>query len=303
MPLPRTSAGSDDVLMASSTSPPLGHLLRRAAGFMPSSVSLISHGDLVMTVSTLQCLSCEPPIVSVFFDHASRKGRAILDAGRFDARVLRDVEAVCARAAAPCPGAPALVALDCDITRVEPVGDHDLVLAGVTRVQLGHGLPLVYWRRGLHPLRVEYPFLATPATLAAFIAAWEAGTLPATAWTHAAHVAVAACYAVRHGAVALDRTRAGIVRYNVAVGTANTDTSGYHETLTRFWSEVVARVTAGCADEWEAARLAVARLGEDRDLHVLCYAFDVPRSTEARKAWVAPDWPIAEVLTFTSAGG
>lgn len=285
----------------SSLSPPISRLLRRAAGFMPSSLSLISHDDVVMTVSTLQCLSCEPPIVSVFLDHASRKGRAILAAGRFEARVLRDVEAVFARAATSCPGEPALVALDCEITRVEQVGDHDLVLAGVTRVQLGDGVPLVYWRRGLHPLRVDYPFLATPATLAAFIAAWEAGTLPGTSWTHAAHVAVAACYAVRHGSAALDRTRAGIVRYNGAVGTANTDTSGYHETLTRFWSEVVARVTAGCSDEWEAARLAVARLGEDRDLHALCYAFDVPRSTEARRSWVAPDWSIDDLVAMTSA--
>lgn len=280
----------------SSSSPPVGRLLRRAAGFLPSGVSLISHADVVMTVSTLQCLSCEPPIVSVFFDHASRKGRAVLDAGRFEARLLRDVEAARARTATWPPEEPALVALDCEITRVEPVGDHDLVLAAVTGVRLGDGLPLVYWRRGLHPLRIDYPFLSTPAALATFIAAWEAGTLAATDWTHAAHVAVAACYAVRHGAAALDRTRAGIVRYNVAVGTANTDTSGYHETLTRFWSEVVAGVTAGCSGEWEAARLAVGRFGEDRDLHALCYAFDVPRSTEARKAWVPPDWPIADLL-------
>jgi flavin reductase (DIM6/NTAB) family NADH-FMN oxidoreductase RutF len=289
--------------MSSSSAPvPVGRLLRRAAGFMPSAVSLVSHGDVVMTVSTLQCLSCDPPIVSVCFDRASRKGRAILEAARFEARVLRASEAAFAREGTSRPVDAALVALDCEILRAEPVGDHDLVLAGVTRVQVGDGGPLVYWRRGLHPLRVDYPFLATPSTLAAFIAAWEAGTLPRADWTHAAHVAVAACYAVRHGAAALDRTRAGIVRYNLAVGTPNTETSGFHETLTRFWAEVVARVTAGCDDDWEAARLAVGRVGEDRDLHTLCYAFDVPRSTVARRAWVAPDWPIADVLALTSTG-
>lgn len=270
---------------------------------MPSSVALLSHDDVVMTVSTLQCLSCEPPMVSVFFDHASSKGRTMVDAGRFDARLLRDTEAAFARTATSTPSEPALVALSCEITRVEPVGDHDLVLAVVANVQLGEGRPLVYWRRGLHPLRVDYPFLATPLALAEFVAAWEAGTLPATHWTHAAHVAVAACYAVRHGSAALDRTRAGIVRYNVAVGTANSDSSGYHETLTRFWSEVVAGSTTGCSDEWEAARLAVDRFGEDRDLHALCYAFDVPRSTEARRSWVPPEWPVADVLALTSAGG
>ncbi|MBP7776498.1 MAG: flavin reductase [Acidobacteria bacterium] len=285
--------------------PPVARLLRRAAGFMPSSVSLISHGDVVMTVSTLQCLSFDPPIVSVFFDHASQKGRAIREAGRFFARVLRATEAAHAPQSTSAPSDqadqadPSLVALDCEITRAEQLGDHFLVLASVARVRLGDGAPLVYWRRGFHLLRLDYPFLATPAAFAAFIAAWEAGTLPHTDWTHAAHVAVAACYAVRHGAAALNRTRAGIVRYNTAAGTPNTDTSGYHETLTRFWAEVVARLIAGCDDEWAAARLAVERLGEDRDLHAICYAFDVSRSREARRSWVAPDWPITEALPLT----
>lgn len=288
-------------MVDSPTAPPVDRLLRRAAGFMPSSVSVLSHGEVVMTVSTLHVLSLDPPLVSVFFDQDSRKGQALVEAGRFAARVLRSTEAAVAREAAPGPDEPALVGLDCEITRTERLGDHDLVLARVTGVRLGDGMPLVYWRRGLHPLRVEYPFLATPAALAAFIAAWEAGTLPHAEWTHAAHVAVAACYTVRHGAAALDRTRAGIIRYNTAVGTPNTATSGYHETLTCFWADVVARLTAGCGDEWEAARLAVARLGEDRDLHALCYAFDVPRSAEARRTWVAPDWPIEDVVAMTSA--
>ncbi len=212
---------------------------------MPSSVSLISHGDVVMTVSTLQCLSFDPPIVSVFFDHASHKGRAIRKAGRFAARVLRATEAAHAPAAISAPSDeahPPLVALDCEITRAEQLGDHFLVLARVARVRLGGRRPArLLAARLLHSLRLDYPFLATPAAFAAFIAAWEGGTLPHTDWTHAAHVAVAACYAVRHGAAALYWTRAGIARYNTAVGTPNTDTSGYHETLTRFWAEAVAR--------------------------------------------------------------
>ena len=46
---------------------------------------------------------------------------------------------------------------------------------------------------------------------------------------------------------------------------------------------------AGDTDEWQAARKAVARYGEDRDLHVLHYRFDVVRSVEARRGWIAPD--------------
>lgn len=139
------------------------------------------------------------------------------------------------------------------------------------------------------PPRRDHAWLASGPAFAAFIEAWELGTLPKSAWTHAAHVAVAACYRVRHGRGALARTREGIRRYNTAVGTPNTDSSGYHETLTRFWSGVIAAAVEGLDDEWHAARVAVDRFGEDRQLHTLYYAGDIVRSVEARRGWVAPD--------------
>ncbi len=70
---------------------------------------------------------------------------------------------------------------------------------------------------------------------------WETGTLPKAQWTHAAHVAVGSYYAVCYRDSALEKTRAGILRYNQAAGTANTETSGYHETLTCFWAGILAR--------------------------------------------------------------
>lgn len=131
-------------------------------------------------------------------------------------------------------------------------------------------------------------WLASPGVFAAFIDTWERGALPKAAWTHAAHVAVGACYAVRFGGEAFPHTKAGILRHNEAVGTANTDTSGYHETLTRFWVEVLAAVTAGL-DEWQAACLAVERFGARRDYHAQFYGYDVVRSVEARRTWQPPD--------------
>lgn len=132
-------------------------------------------------------------------------------------------------------------------------------------------------------------WLASPAAFRAFIDAWERGTLPKAEWTHAAHVAVAACYRVRHGDAALARTRQGIVRYNTAVGTPNTDASGYHETLTRFWSGMIALEVEGIDEEWQAARVAVERYGGDSRLHTQYYAADIVRSVEARRGWVPPD--------------
>jgi len=82
--------------------------------------------------------------------------------------------------------------------------------------------------------------------------------------------------------------KVGIVRYNQASGTVDSS-SGYHETLTRFWSITVAKSINGHSDPYEAACKTVAVLGEDRDLHTLYYSFDVVRNSEARRTWVPPD--------------
>lgn len=134
-----------------------------------------------------------------------------------------------------------------------------------------------------------HPWLSSPAALGVFIDAWERATLPKAQWSHAAHVAVAACYHVRHGEAAFARIREGIIRYNIAVGTPNSDTRGYHETLTRFWATVIAQAVAGIDDEWRAACEAVERFGHARDLHTRHYGFDVVGSVAARRGWVAPD--------------
>lgn len=269
---------------------PLPVLARRAAGFLPTGVAILESLDAWLTVSSLQWVSCDPPWVSVAIDRASLRGRALLGARDVIIRVLTDAQGAMARASAPPPaGTTGLLTLTGRIDRLVTVGTHDVAFVAIDRIDLHDGRPLVYWRGGLHGLALSYPWLASAEAFQAFVAGWETGTLPKPEWTHAAHVAVGACYAVRHGAAALDRTRDGIKRYNAAVGTANTETSGYHETLTRFWAEVLAVEVAGQADEWQAAKRAVARYGEDRDLHGLYYGFDVVRSVEARRGWVAPD--------------
>jgi flavin reductase (DIM6/NTAB) family NADH-FMN oxidoreductase RutF len=269
---------------------PLSSVARRAAGLLPTGVSIIESADAFLTISSLQWVSCDPPWVSVAIDRASQRGQVLLAGRVVTIRVLTEAQAGMARAAAPpAPDVAGVMTLGGEIDHIVPVGTHDLALIRLARIDLHEGRPLVYWRGGLVGLALVYPWLASAATLAAFVAAWEAGTLPKREWSHAAHVTIGACYVVRHGASAFDYTRAGIRRYNAAVGTANTDTSGYHETLTRFWADVLALLVAGETDEWQAARRAVARYGEDRDLHVLHYGFDVVRSVEARRRWIAPD--------------
>ena len=85
--------------------------------------------------------------------------------------------------------------------------------------------------------------------------------LPKAAWTHEAHVAIGACYVLRYGESAVNELRRGIKRHNAAVGTVDTPTSGYHETLTCFWAGVVSRLVRGASDPWLAARQADGTLG------------------------------------------
>jgi hypothetical protein len=127
--------------------------------------------------------------------------------------------------------------------------------------------------------------------LTAFLRAFEDGTLPKSSFTHAAHVLVGAayCYTLEEEA-ALRQMRERVRAFNEAVGGKNTETSGYHETLTRFWIAMLSRLRRGA--EWPSrvafAQAAVERFGQQRDLHTDFYDFDVVASTEARRQWVAP---------------
>src|SRR5687768_459807 len=61
-------------------------------------------------------------------------------------------------------------------------------------------------------------------------------TLSKAEWTHAAHLRVGLWHVLRFpSGEALERLRAGIRALNETHGNANTDTGGYHETITRFY--------------------------------------------------------------------
>lgn len=255
---------------------------------MPAGVAILQTADVAMTVSSLHCVSFDPPMISVALGRDARKSGSILASDRFHVRVLRNGEEDLAKGEGSASGA-GMVEMDCTITAMYPVGDHDLVVASVANVTVSDGYPVVYWRRGVHVLRPQYDFVASRESLEEFVAAWEGGALPKRQWTHAGHVGLGAYYAVRYPTSALERTKSGILRYNQAVGIENSDTAGYHETLTRFWANLLGKFVSGFTDPWSAAFEAVQTFGEERDLHHLYYSFDVLRNTEARREWIPPD--------------
>ena len=109
-------------------------------------------------------------------------------------------------------------------------------------------------------------------------------TLPKPAWTHEAHVA--ACWAAvrQHGVDgALTLLRAGIKQYNEATGVANTPTSGYHETITRYYVGAVGRI----AERPFADVVADPTVGRDGPL--VHWSRDRLFTREARASWVEPD--------------
>jgi hypothetical protein len=141
----------------------------------------------------------------------------------------------------------------------------------------------------------EPSILENEAAFAQFIDSFESGTWPKAHWTHAAHLAMACWYLCGLPKnEATERIRSGIRRYNEAVGTANTQDSGYHETLTLFWIEVISR-TLGReqVQPLQAARRIVSRFGARRDFFRSFDTFDVVASREARARWVPPGtWEI-----------
>jgi hypothetical protein len=116
--------------------------------------------------------------------------------------------------------------------------------------------------------------------------------LPASEWTHAAHLVTRLWHATSFdGPDALSRMRAGILRLNMAHGTPNTDTRGYHETITRAYLVLLARFARANAD-LDGAALAQALLSSplaQRDALFNYYSKDLLRSVAARRDWVEPD--------------
>jgi len=68
----------------------------------------------------------------------------------------------------------------------------------------------------------------TESELGGFISQFLAGTPPKSAWTHTAHLAVAAAWTCEDPATVIDRLRAAIPRYNEATGGQNTEVVNTH---------------------------------------------------------------------------
>lgn len=119
-----------------------------------------------------------------------------------------------------------------------------------------------------------------------------ARSLPRPEWTHEAHLAACAWLVLERPDVTPETDLPDIIRsYNVAAGGENTDTAGYHETLTQLYILGVRRFLASCAAEGLLAKVN-ALLQSDmapRDWPFRFYSRDLLFSRSARRTWVEPD--------------
>lgn len=115
-------------------------------------------------------------------------------------------------------------------------------------------------------------------------------TLPYAEWTHAAHFA-AALWFIRHPD---ELARCGgidavIRRYNEAVGVPNSDTRGYHATITFASLRGAASFLTPCRSLASShAGLMASPLGQSRWL-LAYWSEELLMSVRARRAWVEPD--------------
>ncbi len=128
--------------------------------------------------------------------------------------------------------------------------------------------------------------------VSAFIADFEARRLPKARWTHQAHLLVGLWYLWRHpSAEALAIVRERIRAHNEAVGTPNTDDSGYHETITRLYLEGIAahRERHGKAEFGDCLRLLLRSPLANSGWPLEFYTRERLFSVAARRQWVEPD--------------
>jgi hypothetical protein len=131
------------------------------------------------------------------------------------------------------------------------------------------------------PLRVD-PLVAAFCDL----------TLPKSQWTHEAHLRVGLWHLVHHPPdEALDLLRARIKAYNVASGGENTDSAGYHETITRFYVWRIGQFLASADRRRSLDDLAdeLIRLLGDQRAPLRHYSRQRLMSPAARREWAEPD--------------
>ena len=119
-----------------------------------------------------------------------------------------------------------------------------------------------------------------------------ARTLPRAEWTHEAHIATTCWIIVERPDIRPERDLPDLIRrYNESVGGVNSDSEGYHETITQLFIRTLRAALARSEGEGLAARVNAILLAPEggRDWPLRFYSRELLFSREARLGWVQPD--------------
>jgi len=123
-----------------------------------------------------------------------------------------------------------------------------------------------------------------------------ARTLPRAGWTHEAHLAATLWLIVERPDIVPERDLPAIIRtYNESVGGTNSDTEGYHETITQLYISAIRAFLARTDPALPLAAKVNALLQAPegrRDWPLRFYSPERLFSVEARRGWVEPDRPV-----------
>ena len=167
-------------------------------------------------------------------------------------------------------------------------GMHSLPPAARARPETDLPSPRMTAKTAAAPL-----VLASEAAVLEIVDGFRTRTLPEPRWTHQAHLVVGLWHVLNlPGDAVLAALRRGITAYNLSVGTANTDTGGYHETITRFYAWAIRKFVAEARSGASLLELANALLASRyaaKRFPFEYYSRDRLLSVAARRAWLDPD--------------
>jgi hypothetical protein len=118
-------------------------------------------------------------------------------------------------------------------------------------------------------------------------------TLPRAEWTHEAHLAATSYLVLKRPEIDLDTELPGIIsRYNESVGGVNSDTEGYHDTITRAYLRGIRLFLSGVDADRPIHELVnellMTPMGR-RDWPLHFWSKERLMSVDARRGWVEPD--------------
>jgi len=136
-------------------------------------------------------------------------------------------------------------------------------------------------------------FFASDADIARIGEGLLACSLPREEWTHEAHLAATTYLLLRHPEIDLDKDLPGLIRrYNESVGGVNSNSEGYHDTITRVFLHGIRLFLSEAGFDAPLHKfvnaLLLSPMGR-RDWPLRFYTRDHLLSVAARRHFVAPD--------------